>query len=101
MCRNHLSPPKTGARKPTNWIIRLAPTPHPLRKQMWTSAALPAGAEALGAAGVPWWNVAMVGAGTEGSADRSKAAACHQVSIGRPPSCGMTSPTPPYLAFNL
>ena len=82
MCRNHLSPLKTGARKPTNWIIRLAPTPRP-----WRDRSCPprrGRAEALGAAGVPWWNAATVGAGTGGSADRSKAAACHQVSTGRP-----------------
>lgn len=85
MCKNNLSPFKTGARKPTNWIIRLAPTPHPLREQAWTSASLPtvAGGSAL-AVRVPWWNVAMVGAGTEGSPDRSKDAVCHQVSIGQP-----------------
>lgn len=34
--------------------------------------------------GVPRWNVAMVGPGTEGLPDRSKAAACHRVSIGQP-----------------
>lgn len=88
MCRNNLSPLKTGARKPTNWIIRLAPTPHPLREQTWTSAALPTeaggSAGAPSSSGVPWWNVAMVGPGTEGLPDRSKAAACHQVSIGQP-----------------
>lgn len=34
--------------------------------------------------GGPQWNVEVVGAGTEGSADRSKAAESHQVSVGQP-----------------
>lgn len=85
MCRNNLSLLKTGARKSTNWIIRLAPTPHPLREQTWTSAALPtAQAEVPCGPGSPGGMRPRWALGQKGSPDRSEAAACYQVSIGQP-----------------